>query len=102
MKKYAIAVIDPEIMSGTPCFAGTRVPVRNLLDYIEGGDTLDEFLKQFPTVSRKQAVAFLEQASELLARHNLNAPAFRRIAREILRRIAEFRPGHVYTIRQPG
>ena len=64
MKKKAIVVVDAEIMSGTPCFAGTRVPVRSLLDYIEGGDTLDDFLEQFPTVSRKQAVAFLEQASE--------------------------------------
>jgi uncharacterized protein (DUF433 family) len=53
-------------MSGTPCFAGTRVPVRNLLDYIEGGDTLDEILAQFPSVSRAQAVAFLEQSSERL------------------------------------
>ncbi len=68
MKKRAIVVVDPEIMSGTPCFAGTRVPVRSLLDYLEGGDTLDEFLEQFPTVSRQQAIAFLEQASkELLA-----------------------------------
>lgn len=64
MRKKAIVVVDAEIMSGTPCFAGTRVPVRSLLDYIEGGDTLDDFLEQFPTVSRKQAVAFLEQASE--------------------------------------
>ncbi len=68
MKKRAIVVVNPEIMSGTPCFAGTRVPVRSLLDYLEGGDTLDEFLEQFPTVSRQQAIAFLEQASkELLA-----------------------------------
>jgi uncharacterized protein (DUF433 family) len=59
-------VVDPEIMSGTPCFAGTRVPVRALLDYIEGGESLDDFLEQFPTVSRKQAIAFLEQASERL------------------------------------
>lgn len=66
MKTSAIVVIDSELMSGTPCFAGTRVPVRNLLDYIEGGDTLDEFLAQFPTVSREQAVAFLEQSSEQL------------------------------------
>lgn len=66
MRKKAIVVVAPEIMSGTPCFAGTRVPVRSLLDYIEGGDTLDEFSEQFPTVSRKQAVAFLEQASESL------------------------------------
>jgi uncharacterized protein (DUF433 family) len=66
MKTSAIVVIDAELMSGTPCFAGTRVPVRNLLDYIEGGDTLDEILAQFPSVSRAQAVAFLEQSSERL------------------------------------
>jgi uncharacterized protein (DUF433 family) len=64
MKRSDIVVIDPEIMSGTPCFAGTRVPVRNLLDYIEGGDSLDVFLQQFPSVSREQAVGFLEQSSE--------------------------------------
>ena len=68
MKRSDIVVIDPEIMSGTPCFAGTRVPVRNLLDYIEGGDSLDVFLQQFPSVSREQAVGFLEQSSaQLLA-----------------------------------
>ena len=66
MKTSSVVKIDPEIMSGTPCFAGTRVPVRALLDYIEGGETLDEFLEQYPTVTRKQAVAFLEQASERL------------------------------------
>ena len=61
-----MVVIDPEIMSGEPCFAGTRVPVRTLIDYLEGGDSLDVFLEDFPTVSRKQAVALLEEASELL------------------------------------
>ncbi len=66
MKTNSVVRIDPEIMSGTPCFAGTRVPVRALLDYIEGGETLDEFLEQYPTVSRKQAVAFLEQGSQRL------------------------------------
>ena len=66
MKKNSVMSIDPEIMSGTPCFAGTRVPARALLDYLEGGETLDEFLEQFPTVSRKQAIAFLEQAGEHL------------------------------------
>ena len=66
MKTSAIVVIDPELMSGTPCFAGTRVPVRSLLDYLEGGDTLDEFLEQFPSVSREQAIGFLEHSSELL------------------------------------
>lgn len=64
--RLAVVVIDPEVMSGEPCFAGTRVPVRVLLDYIEGGDTIDEFLAQYPTVSRKLTVAFLEQASERL------------------------------------
>jgi uncharacterized protein (DUF433 family) len=65
MKKNAVVVSDPEIMSGEPCLVGTRVPVRALLDYIEGGETLDQFLEQYPTVPRKQAVAFLEQASKL-------------------------------------
>jgi uncharacterized protein (DUF433 family) len=63
MKKNAVVLVDPEIMSGEPCFAGTRVPVRALLDYIEGGETLDEFLEQYPAVSRAQAVAFLEQST---------------------------------------
>lgn len=66
MKKNSVVTVDPEIMSGTPCFAGTRVPARTLLEYLEGGETLDEFLEQFPTVSRKQAIAFLEQAGERL------------------------------------
>jgi uncharacterized protein (DUF433 family) len=64
MKKSSVVKIDPEIMSGTPCFAGTRVPARTLIDYIEGGDTLDDFLEGFPTVTREQAIAFLEEASE--------------------------------------
>ena len=64
MKKISVVKIDPEIMSGTPCFAGTRVPARTLIDYLEGGEPLDDFLKDFPTVSRQQAIAFLEEASE--------------------------------------
>ena len=59
-------VSDPEILSGTPVFAGTRVPVRILLDYLEGSYTLDEFLEDFPSVTKAQAVAFLEQAGEAL------------------------------------
>ena len=55
---------DPEIMGGTPCFAGTRVPIRNLFDYLAGGDSLDEFLRQFPTVEREQAIAVLEIARD--------------------------------------
>lgn len=57
---------DPEILGGTPVFVGTRVPVRTLLDYLAAGDTLEEFLDHFPTVSREQAIAALQQASELL------------------------------------
>jgi uncharacterized protein (DUF433 family) len=57
---------DPEIMSGTPVFVGTRVPVQTLLDYLEGGYNLDEYLEGFPTVRREQAVAFLENAARAL------------------------------------
>jgi uncharacterized protein (DUF433 family) len=66
MTKRSIVLTDPEIMSGEPCFAGTRVPVRTLLDYIEGGDSLDEFLEDFPTVARRQAIAFLEQSADAM------------------------------------
>jgi uncharacterized protein (DUF433 family) len=62
----SVVVQDPDILSGTPVFAGTRVPVRNLLDYVEGGYTLDEFLDDFPGVTKDQVVAFLEQASAKL------------------------------------
>jgi uncharacterized protein (DUF433 family) len=58
---------DPEILGGTPVFAGTRVPVKNLVDYLAAGDTLERFLDHFPSVSRTQAVAALEIAGELLA-----------------------------------
>ena len=58
----SVVKIDPEIMSGAPCFAGTRVPIQNLIDYIEGGDSIDDFLEGFPTVSREQVIAFLEEA----------------------------------------
>ncbi len=61
-----IVVKDPEILSGTPVFRGTRVPFQNLLDYLEGGETLDEFLDDFPTVTREAAIAALEQAKTLL------------------------------------
>lgn len=55
----ALVTSDPEIMSGALCFAGTRVPVKNLFDYLEGGSTLDEFLEDFPTVNRERAVAVI-------------------------------------------
>ena len=59
----SVVVKNPAILNGTPVFAGTRVPVRNLLDYLEGGYTLDEFLDDFPGVAKAQAIAFLEEAS---------------------------------------
>jgi uncharacterized protein (DUF433 family) len=59
-----IVTIDPEIMHGTPCFTGTRVPIQSLLDFIEAGDTLDQFLQAFPRVHREQAVRFLEMAKD--------------------------------------
>ena len=57
---------DPEILGGTPVFVGTRVPLRNLIDYLEGGHSLNEFLDDFPSVSRDQAIAALEAAHEVL------------------------------------
>ena len=66
MKREEVYHSDPEIMGGTPVFTGTRVPVQTLLDYLEGGDTLDEFLDGFPGVSREQAVSFLEMAKDAL------------------------------------
>jgi len=57
---------SPEVMGGTPVFCGTRVPVQTLLDYLEAGDTIDEFLAGFPSVTRAQVVAFLEQAKDRL------------------------------------
>ena len=57
---------DPEILGGTPVFCGTRVPVKNLLDYLVARDTLDQFLDDFPTVKRDQAIAALELARDLL------------------------------------
>ena len=60
--------VNSERMSGIPCFTGTRVPVQALLDHIEAGQTLGEFLEGFPTVRREQAVAFLELAKDQLVR----------------------------------
>jgi len=57
---------DPEILGGTPVFVGTRVPVKNLIDYLEAGDSLEEFLDAFPSVKREQAIAALELAREAL------------------------------------
>ena len=60
----SVVKVDPEIMSGAPCFAGTRVPIQNLIDYLEGGDSIEEFLEGFPSVSREQVIAFLEEAKD--------------------------------------
>ena len=60
-----VVTSSADIMGGTPVFPGTRVPVQTLLDYIEAGDSIDEFLEGFPTVTRTQVVAFLEHAAKL-------------------------------------
>ena len=57
---------DPKILNGTPVFVGTRVPFQTALDYLEAGQTIDDFLDDFPTVSRKKAISALEQAKEAL------------------------------------
>lgn len=55
---------SPDVMGGTPVFAGTRVPVQTLLDYLKAGESIDDFLDGFPTVTRQQVIAFLEEAEE--------------------------------------
>jgi uncharacterized protein (DUF433 family) len=66
-KRTAVIHCDPEIMGGIPVFVGSRVPLRNLIDYLEGGYSLDEFLDDFPSVSRDQAFAALEDANDALS-----------------------------------
>jgi uncharacterized protein (DUF433 family) len=68
---YGQVSIDPEVMSGAPVFAGTRVPIKNLFDYIEGGDDLAEFLDDFPSVTLEAAVAVLEMAKQSLSSEKL-------------------------------
>jgi uncharacterized protein (DUF433 family) len=62
----SVIVRDPDIHSGEPVFRGARAPFQTLIDYLEGGDTLDEFLAQYPGVSREQAIAALEEAKALM------------------------------------
>lgn len=69
--QYGQVSIDPEVMSGTPVFAGTRVPVQTLFDYIEGGDDLSEFLDDFPSVTKEAAIAVLEMAKKTLTSEKL-------------------------------
>lgn len=66
MSPRHVIVKNPEILGGTPVFRGTRVPFKNLLDYLEGGHTLAEFLEDFPSVSHEAAIAALEHAKELV------------------------------------
>lgn len=66
MHQQSVIHCDPQILGGVPVFAGTRVPLRALIDYLEAGDSLNEFLDDFPSVTREQAVAALEQAAEMM------------------------------------
>lgn len=66
MQASEVIARDPDILGGTPVFRGTRVPLQALLDYLEGGETLDEFLDDFPTVTKEAAIAALEIAKSLL------------------------------------
>jgi uncharacterized protein (DUF433 family) len=66
MRKTTVVCRDPDVMGGTPVFRGTRVPVQTLLDYLEAGESIDEFLAGFPSVSRRQVIEFLEAAKDRL------------------------------------
>lgn len=64
--RYKAINIDPETMGGTPVFMGTRVPIKTLFDYLEGGDTLEEFVDDYPSVTREQAIEVMEMAKKML------------------------------------
>ncbi len=66
--KNPVIEIDPNKVSGAPVFAGTRVPIKNLFDYLEGGDTLEDFLEGFPPITREHAIAVLKLAEESLVK----------------------------------
>lgn len=66
--KEQIITSSPEVMGGTPVFAGTRVPVQTLVDYLKGGESIDEFLEGFPSVTKRQVIAFLEEAEEQISK----------------------------------
>ena len=68
MSTKSVIHSDPEILGGIPVFLGTRVPLKNLIDYLEGGHPLDEFLDDFPSVTRDQAVAALDEAHDALTK----------------------------------
>ena len=66
MRKTNVVWRSPDVMGGTPVFRGTRVPVQTLLDYVEAGESIDDFLAGFPSVSREQVIEFLEAAKDRL------------------------------------
>jgi uncharacterized protein (DUF433 family) len=66
VERSAVLTSNPKVLGGTPVFTGTRVPVKNLIDYLEGGHSLEEFLDDFPSVTQEQAIAALELAREAL------------------------------------
>ena len=66
--KEPVITASPDVMGGTPVFARTRVPVQTLLDYLKGGESIDDFLDGFPTVTREQVIAFLEEAEEQIVK----------------------------------
>jgi uncharacterized protein (DUF433 family) len=70
----SVVTSNPKIMHGTPCFAGTRVPVQSLFDHLKRGYTIDEFLEQFPTVKREQVDALLDESSQQIRQHATAAP----------------------------
>jgi len=84
MKIEELIERNPEKMSGTPVFPGTRVPIKHLFDYLEGGDSLETFLDHFPTVSRDQALAVISASRESL----LNTPASPKARLEMMRQAA--------------
>ena len=75
MKAEEVISRSPEIQGGTPVFRGTRVPVRTLIDYLENGERLEEFLEEFPTVTREQAIQVMELASEAILKLGNEAAA---------------------------
>jgi uncharacterized protein (DUF433 family) len=64
--KRSVVSRDPEVMGGTPVFSGTRVPIQTFIEYLEAGDSIDQFLEGFPSVTREQVIAFLEEAKDKL------------------------------------
>jgi len=74
--EYGSVSIDMETMGGTPVFVGTRVPIQTLFDYIEGGDNLEEFLDDFPTVSKEHAIEVLEMAKATITKEKVLSENF--------------------------